>query len=136
MYGWLACFVRLPSGDFHFQWRWEGLLWVIVALLSSVYFWRKIWPPSGETTRNDKIKGSLALFVPCIWWLLLPLRFMSGQHFWDVMSGLIAAALVLTFGAWMVIHLIKAFEGSEGEDFNPDAVRNPETPPVETEGKK
>jgi flagellar biogenesis protein FliO len=43
------------------------------------------------------------------------LRFLSGQHFWDVMSGLIAAAAVLSFGAWMVIKLIRAFEQSDAE---------------------
>ena len=127
MYGWLACFTRLPNGDFHFQWSWLALLWIAIALVSSIYFWRKIWPPTGDSTRKDVIKGLIVLLLPCVWWLLLPLRFMSGQHFWDVMAGLIAAAMVLSFGAWMVIRLIKAFEGNEAEDFNPDTVISPES---------
>jgi hypothetical protein len=73
---------------------------------------------SGRTaaTRKDIIKGSAALLLPSLWWITFPLRFLSGQHFWDVVIGLAAAATVLTFGAWMVIRLIKAFERSDLED--------------------
>ncbi len=64
------------------------------------------------------ITGSAVLLVPCLWWLTFPLRFLSGQHFWDVAIGLIAAATVLSYGACMVIRLIKAFERSDAEDLN------------------
>ncbi|HEY4414712.1 MAG TPA: hypothetical protein VGO57_03385 [Verrucomicrobiae bacterium] len=120
-YGWLACFDRQPSGDFYFHWQWSALLWIAIGLVSNAYFWRKIWPPAGRAavTRRGAILGSLALALPCLWWLTFPLRFLSGQHFWDVMSGLIAAAAVLSFGAWMVIKLIKAFEQSDNDVAQP-----------------
>lgn len=115
MYGWLACFDRQPDGSFNFHWQWIALLWIIIGLGTNFYFWRKIWPPAGhaDATRKDIIIAAIVLAVPCLWWLTFPLRFLSGQHFWDVATGLVAAALVLSFGAWMVIKLIKAFEQSE-----------------------
>jgi hypothetical protein len=135
MYGWLACFDRQPKGDFYFHWRWSALLWIVIGLASNAYFWRKIWPPAGRAaaTRKDVIKGSIVLGVPGLWWLTFPLRFLSGQHFWDVMTGLIAAALVLSFGAWMVIKLIKAFEKSDSDDLNAlnAAEQNPKATPTE-----
>jgi len=119
-YGWLACFDRQPSGDFNFHWRWNAWLWVFIGLGSTLYFWRKIWPPEDRpsATRREIVKGSAVLTLPGLWWILFPLRFLSGQHFWDVVIGLAAAAAVLTFGAWMVTRLIKAFERSDREDMN------------------
>jgi FtsH-binding integral membrane protein len=135
MYGWLACFDRQQNGDFYFHWRWIALLWIVIGLASNAFFWRKIWPPEGRAiaTRKDIIIGSIVLGAPCLWWLTFPLRFLSGQHFWDVMTGLIAAAIVLSFGAWMVIKLIKAFEKSDADDLNAldTAEQNPKAAPTE-----
>jgi hypothetical protein len=46
---------------------------------------------------------------------------------------LIAAAIVLSFGAWMVIKLIKAFEKSDADDLNAldTAEQNPKAAPTE-----
>jgi hypothetical protein len=117
-YGWLACFDRQADGSFYFHWRGSALAWIVVGFASSFYFWRKVWPAGhrADATRKDIIAGSIVLAVPCLWWLTFPLRYLSGQHFWDVMTGLIAAALVLSFGAWMVTRLIKAFEQSDTAD--------------------
>ena len=114
-YGWLAGFVRQPNGDLSFQWRWLVLLWAVLGLGSTIYFWRKIWPPSNrpDATRKDMVKGILALALPGLWWLLFPLRSLSGQHFWNVVEGLGIAAMVLSFGAFMVIRLAKAFENDK-----------------------
>jgi hypothetical protein len=120
MYGWLACFDRQLSGDVFFHWRWIGLVWAGIGYGSCWYFWHKIWPASETVTatRGDILKGSAVLAVPCLWWITFPLRFLSGQHFWDVLAGLVAAATVLSFGAWMMTRLIKAFERSDKEDLN------------------
>ena len=124
-YGWLAGFVRQPNGDLQFQWRWPVLLWVLVGFFSTAYFWMKIWPPEDRAaTRKGIVKGSIALLVPGLWWLLFPLRSLSGQHFWDVTKGLIAAAIVLSFGAWMVIRLGRGFEDDAAGDIPPE---NPES---------
>jgi hypothetical protein len=111
-YGWLAGFVRQSNGDLTFQWRWPVLLWAVIGLGSTIYFWRKIWPPADrpDATRKDIVEGSVALALPGVWWLLFPLRSLSGQHFWQVVEGLSIAAVVLTFGALMVIRLGRAFE--------------------------
>lgn len=119
-YGWLGGFVRQPDGNLAFHWRWLVLFWVLIGLCSTAWFWRKIWPPAGrpDATRKDIIQGSLALALPGVWWLLFPLRSQSGtgQHFWQVLLGLSIAAMVLTFGAFMVIRLGRAFEEEdEGE---------------------
>jgi hypothetical protein len=118
MYGWLACVDRQPDGSFNFHWQWIALLWIAIGVVTNAYFWRKVWPSSAQATvtRKDIFTGAVVLGVPCLWWLTFPLRFLSGQHFWDVMAGLIAAAAVLSFGAWMVIKLIKAFEQSDTDD--------------------
>jgi hypothetical protein len=138
MYGWLACFDRQPDGDFHFHLRWLGLLWFVIGFGSTTFFWRKIWPPQNDptATRKDVVIGSIVLVVPGLWWLTFPLRFLSGQHFWDVMTGLIAAAMVLSFGAWMVIKLIKAFEQSDTSDLNASDAANLQSPAIKPNPEK
>jgi hypothetical protein len=114
VYGWLAGFVRQSDGGLTFHWRWMVLIWAFIGLASTVYFWHKIWPLGNRVTaRKGVVEGTIALALPGIWWLLFPLRSQSGQHLWQVLEGLTAAALVLTFGAWMVIRLGKAFEDDE-----------------------
>ncbi len=111
-YGWLGGFVRQPNGDLTFQWRWQVALWAFIGLASTAFFWRKVWPPASrpDAKRKDIVIGSIVLAVPGAWWMLFPLRAQSGQHFWNVVEGLSIAAIVLTFGAFMVIRLGKAFE--------------------------
>lgn len=113
-YGWLAGFVRQPNGDFTFHWRWMVLVWAFIGLASTVYCWRKIWPPKNRAvTRKGIVEGVIAVALPGIWWLIFPLRSQSGEHLWQVLEGLTAAALVLSFGAWMIFRLGKAFEDDE-----------------------
>lgn len=110
-YGWLAGYVRQPNGDLNFHWRWMVLIWAFIGYISTVYFWHKIWPPGNRaSTRKGVIEGSVALALPGIWWLIFPLRAQSGQHLWQVLEGLSAAVLVLSFGAWMIFRLGRAFE--------------------------
>ncbi|HEV2318699.1 MAG TPA: hypothetical protein VGV18_03050 [Verrucomicrobiae bacterium] len=110
-YGWLAGFVRQPNGKLTFQWRWLVAVWALTGIVTTIYFWRKIWPPVDRAaSRRGIVKGTVALALPGIWWLIFPLRSQSGQNLWQVIEGLAAAALVLTFGAWMLIRLGRAFE--------------------------
>lgn len=116
-YGWLAGFVRQSNGDLTFHWRWMVPVWAFVGLASTIYFWHKIWPPGiGVATRRGIIEGVIALALPGFWWLIFPLRSQSGQHLWQVVAGLTAAVLVLSFGAWMIIRLGKAFEDDKEAD--------------------
>lgn len=114
-YGWLAGFVRQPDGDLIFHWRWLIVLWAAIGMVSTVYFWRKVWPIRRQTAppHKDIAKGTIVLLAPGLWWLLFPLRSLSGEHFLQVMEGLIAATLVLGFGAWMLYLLGKAFEAND-----------------------
>jgi hypothetical protein len=114
-YGWLAGFVRQSNGDLTFHWRWQVIAWALIGLGSTAYFWRKVWPPANRpaATRKDFVIGCFDLAVPGLWWLLFPLRSLSGQHFWQVVTGLSIAAVVLAFGAFMVIRLGKAFEADK-----------------------
>lgn len=110
-YGWMAGFVRQANGELMFHWRWMIPVWALVGLGTTLYFWRKIWPPGNRaSTRGGIAQGIVAVAVPGIWWLILPLRAQSGQHLWEVLAGLAAAAVVLAFGAWMIVRLGKAFE--------------------------
>ena len=119
VYGWLAGFVRQPDGDLIFHWRWLVLVWALIGLGTTAWFWRKIWPQAGRpaVTRKDIVLGSLALALPGLWWLIFPLRSMRGQpHFWEVVTGLSIAAVVLTFGAFMIFRLVKGFEEEDAEE--------------------
>ncbi len=116
-YGWLAGFARQADGDLSFQWRWPIPLWAFIGLASTFYFWHKIWPPQNRTAiRRDNVLGSIALLLPGVWWIVSPLRSLSGQHAHEVVEGLVAVALVLSFGAWMIIHLARSFEAEDAED--------------------
>jgi peptidoglycan/LPS O-acetylase OafA/YrhL len=127
--GWLASFERLPGGEWSCRWRWATLVWGLIGGGTCFYFWRQIWPPQDypAATRKRIIIGSTVLLLPCLWWLTFPLRFISGRDFRDVICGLIAAALVLSFGAGMVIKLIGAFERSDILDLENEAATNPGT---------
>ncbi len=122
-YGWLAGFVRQPDGGLTFHWRWQVLVWTVIGFLSTIYFWRKVWPknrPKGS--RMDITKGAAVVLLPALWWLTFPLRSLSGEHFRQVMEGLIAAAIVLAFGALMLIRLARSFESDEdGENDRTDS---------------
>jgi hypothetical protein len=110
-YGWLAGFVRQPNGGLIFHWRWLVLIWACIGFVSTVYFWHKIWPSENRpATRKGAIEGTIALAVPGLWWLIFPLRSQSGQHLWEVIAGLTAAVVVLSFGAFLIFRLGRAFE--------------------------
>lgn len=111
-YGWLAGFVRDPNGDLAFHWRWQILLWAFIGFASTAFFLAKnlAAPNRPDATRKDTVLGTIALLLPGLWWLVYPLRTFSGQHFRQVAEGLAIAATVLTFGAFMVIRLGRAFE--------------------------
>jgi hypothetical protein len=116
-YGWMGGFARQPNGDLSFQWRWPILPWAFIGLASTVYFWHAIWPSQNRTvTRKDIVTGSIVLALPGLWWLISPLRSLSGQHAHEVIEGLVAAALVLSFGAWMIIRLGRGFLEEDAED--------------------
>jgi hypothetical protein len=117
-YGWLAGFVRDTNGGLNFHWRWQIFLWAFIGLASTFYFWRKVWPPPNRppAARKDIVVGSIALALPGLWWLIFPLRSLSGAHFWNVVEGLSIAACVLTFGAWMIIRLGRGFEQEDADN--------------------
>jgi hypothetical protein len=120
-YGWLAGFVRQSDGDLSFQWRWPILLWALIGFASTAWFWRKVWPPQNrpDATRKDILIGFVVLLLPGLWWLILPLRSLTGEHFREVVEGLTAAAIVLTFGAFMLVRLVRGFE-ADGTDEDQD----------------
>jgi hypothetical protein len=79
-----------------------------------------MWPPPRypAATRKGIIKGLIVLIVPGLWWLTVPLRFLTGRHFWDVVTPFIAVAMALCYGSWMVTRLVKFFEISDAYDLN------------------
>ncbi|MGC9942109.1 MAG: hypothetical protein ABSE48_09755 [Verrucomicrobiota bacterium] len=119
-YGWLASYERQADGGLHFHWRWLSLFWIVIGVGSSNYFWHQAWPPPGypAATRKSIIKGLIVFILPGLWWLIYPLRFLSGQRFWDVITSLMVVVLALSFGAWMITRLVKAFEASDAYDLN------------------
>lgn len=113
-YGWLAGYVRQPNGDLNFHWRWLVLIWAFIGFVTTLYFWRKVWPSGNRpATRKGIIGGVTAVALPGIWWLIFPLRSQSGEHLRQVITGLTAAVIVLSFGAWLIYRLGKAFEESD-----------------------
>ncbi|HVU09217.1 MAG TPA: hypothetical protein VHG89_11805 [Verrucomicrobiae bacterium] len=122
-YGWLACLNRTANGDINFHWRWSALLWIAIGIVSPIYFWRQVWPVknSGQNRRKRVVFGSFVLVAPWLWWMVYPLWFLSGKHFADVLTGLLAAAAVLSFGAWMVFKLIKGFAEEDAAQARADS---------------
>jgi hypothetical protein len=120
MYSWLACFMPSTEGSSHFHWRWMALLWIIIGVGSSTFFWHKIWPPSHypAVSKNGIIKGIVALILPAIWWLAFPLRFWVGEHYWNIITAFVLVAMALSYGAWMITRLVKAFEQSDEYDLS------------------
>ena len=119
VFGWLACIDRQENGDLDFRWHWSALLWIVIGIASTIYFWRQVWPAQNDSSvgkRNRLVKGWTALLIPSLIWMTYPLRFLSGKHFTDVLAGLTAAAIVLTLGALMLFRLIKGFNENEPTD--------------------
>jgi hypothetical protein len=118
VFGWLACIDRKENGDLDFRWHWGASLWIAIGLGCTFYFWRQVWPQndSPDGKRKRLIKGWAAFLIPSLIWMTYPLRFFSGKHFTDVLAGLTAAAIVLTFGGWMLSRLIKGFNKNEPAD--------------------
>lgn len=119
-YGWLAAYQGHADDGLSFHWRWLSFFWVIIGAGSSIYFWHQVWPPPGHPAAQRKgiIKGLIIFVLPGLWWLVYPLLFLKGQQFWDVISGLLVVAAALSFGAWMIRRLVKAFEASDDYDLN------------------
>jgi hypothetical protein len=117
-YGWLASYERQADGSLHFHWRWLSLFWIIIGVGSSMYFWHQIWPPPGYPVadRIGIIQGLVVFILPGLWWVIYPLRFLKGEQFWDVLTGLMVVAMALSLGAWMIARLVKAFEASDAYD--------------------
>jgi hypothetical protein len=118
IYSWLACFEPSTEGASHFHWRWMALLWIIIGVGSSTFFWHKIWPPSHYpiASRNGIIKGLVMILVPMLWWLTLPLRHLVGERCWNIITAFAAVAMALSYGAWMITRLLKFFESSDEYD--------------------
>ena len=111
----MASFDRSRVDETHDGWIWRSLLWGLVGGGTCMYFWAMVWPskPVQGSARARTWRGWLVVSLPSLYWLSFPLHFKSGHDFSDVLTGLIAAGLILAFGAWMVIRLIKAFEHSD-----------------------
>jgi hypothetical protein len=118
LYGWLACLVRQPDDGFNFQWRWSGLIWAIIGLGSTAYFWYKIWPKTrpARADRVNDLKGALAFALPNLWWLTLPLRPHSDQYSWGELTGFIAPLAIVICYEQVLVRLVKTFQRVDAED--------------------
>lgn len=118
MYGWLAGFETEADGGFRFHWCWPQIIWTVIGYLSTAYFWHKAWPAKRHAAagRRDIFKATVVFAVPFLWWATLPLRLDSGPDLKDVITGVIAAVIVLSFVGWMLFRLFKAFEDTDKYD--------------------
>jgi len=127
-YGWMASFDRQPGGDMASHWSWATAIWVWSA--------RRAAFSSGARSGRPRIarRPLAAKSSPVPWFCCcrpmvadFSLVVFITPNFRDVGTGLVAAAMVLTFGAWMVTRLIKAFESSDTRTWpmkNPGIPRN------------
>lgn len=131
--GSVSCVERNPVQGLVFHWRWAALFWMAVGAAFGWYLWQAIW--ASDETENPQVRrrillrlsvlaaGGIAVFV-------FPIVFVPSGQLGEVLTGLIAAVLVLGFVGWMIFRLGKLLsEESPGDTRGPDANKGPSPKP-------
>ena len=116
--GSVACVVPAGAQGLDFRWRWLALLWGAVGLAGGWHLWRLLWRLEAEPSdkaRRRLIRFCVVLFIGGVAAFAYPFRYVAPEKFRDVLTGLGAAVLVLTFAGWMLFRLFRSLS-SEGAE--------------------
>jgi hypothetical protein len=122
--GSVACVDRTVSQGLVFRWRWIALPWMALGVVAGWYLWRLVWAADNSDTPRARRRliiylsllaaGGIAVFV-------FPIVFVPSGQFREVLTGLIAAILVLGFVGWMIFRLGRLFSGDGSDDSGDDS---------------
>ena len=116
----MACVARTPVQGLIFRWRWGALIWMLLGACAGWYLWQAVWAADAQTPRARRrffvmlvclALGGLTVFV-------FPIIFVPAGQFREVLTGLLAAVLVLSIVGWMIFQLGRMFSAgdqSEGD---------------------
>ncbi len=110
--GAVACVDGRTSQGLVFHWRWFALVWMTIGAGAGWFLWQAVWAADAAGTPRVRRRfvtwlvllaiGGAAVFV-------FPIIYVPAAQFRDVLTGLIAAVLVLSFVGWMIFRLGKLF---------------------------
>src|SRR5262245_58054259 len=113
VFGCMACLQWTEFKGPSFHWHWLVLFWISVGIFAGIYFWRQIWQaqdaPAGGA-RKHLLKGWLVLAVACATTFAYSVRTFKLENFKEVLMGVFAASIVLSFVGWMIFRLMRMFE--------------------------
>jgi hypothetical protein len=129
--GSVSCVERNPVQGLVFHWRWAALFWMAGGAAAGWYLWQAVWAVDTDETPRARRRlllslallaaGGIAVFV-------FPIVFVPAGQVGEVLTGLIAAVLVLSFVGWMIFRLGKVLSdespgdtGRQGPDQKPSA---------------
>lgn len=105
-----ATMLRSTRAGFSFEFSWFAPVAFLIGAGTALGYWRLLargtsllWPSVG-----------MLFLGGCVF--IAPLRFVPTENLVSVLSGLICAAVVLSFGGFMIFRLIRAI--NEGERLN------------------
>jgi hypothetical protein len=105
-----ATMLRSTRAGFSFEFSWLAPLAFALGFGATMAFWRRA--AQGRTLRWPS--AGMLLLGGCVF--LAPLRFVPKENLFNVISGLFCAAMVLSFGGFMIFRLIRLI--NEGEQRN------------------
>jgi len=120
VFGTVACLEWKEYEGPSFHWHWPVLLWIGVGVAAGIYFWRQIWhaqdAPPGHA-RMHLFKAWAALAAASGATFAYSVRTFRLAIFKDVLLGVFAASVVLSFIGWVIFRLMRLFESdTDGGD--------------------
>lgn len=114
--GSLACVVPAGAQGLDFRWHWVAVVWGAVGLAGGWRLWHLLWRVQAEPTpraRRRLLRYCFLLLLGGVAAFAYPFRFVAPEKFQDVLTGLGAAVIVLTFAGWMLFRLFRSLSREE-----------------------
>ena len=95
-----------------FHWRWLALIWGAGGLWAGWHLWSLIWQLEnvpGVKPQQRLRRYCIALAIGGVAVFAYPFRFVAPDKLRGVLTGLIAALVVLSLVGWMIFRLVEGF---------------------------
>jgi len=102
-----------------FRWRWAALVWMALGATAGWSLWQAVWAAEAGRTARLRRRLMLNLAVVALGGIAVfafPITFVPAGQFGEVLTGLLAAIVVLSFVGWMVVQLGRLFDSKGSED--------------------